>query len=262
MNAVFVYLASLCFPVFQDNLNGNSLPASAAPYGFTWQPAYSIDKQARPPLNAYQPQAGDIILYSDTNFVWTLLYLIARTQPVPGHAGLVVKMPDGEMGILEAGYNDKPITKVTPITKRFYEYKGTIWIRKRKSPIGETESNALTHFAYSVAEHPYAIGRFALQLTPFRSRGLLRTNYLGKPKGLQGRYMCAEIVLEALVYAGLLSAESTRPAATYPTDMFYDKSPIPYINKNLNLSSMGWEIPAMWTAQKSGPVCVEALKKN
>ena len=79
---------------------------------------------------------------------------------------------------------------------------------------------------------------------------------MGKPKGPGGRYHCAQAALEGLVYAGLLDPETTRPSATFPRDMFFDRSPIPYIDKHLHLDQ-GWEVPALWTATPvRGPDCV------
>jgi hypothetical protein len=222
-------------------------PANLSRYGYHWQPAYSVDRQERQPLEAYNPQPGDIFLYSHTNTMWTTLYVIARAGAVPGHSGMVVKMANGELGILEAGYNDKPWTKTTPLVSRFDDYKGTIWIRKRITPLSEEQSCLISQFASQLEDRFYAVGRFALQLTQIRTRGYFRTAFMGKPKGLEGRYMCAECILEALVYAGLLPKETTRPSATFPIDMFYDASTIPYINKHLNLYNAGWEKPVLWT---------------
>ena len=54
------------------------------------------------------------------------------------------------------------------------------------------------------------------------------------------------MVMEALVYADLLPSGTTRPGATYPRDMFFDKSHIPYINNHLAIKD-GWQVPRWWT---------------
>ena len=53
--------------------------------------------------------------------------------------------------------------------------------------------------------------------------------------------------MEALVWAGALDKETTQPSATYPRDIFFDRSPNPYINKHPNLSDC-WYPPARFTA--------------
>ena len=100
-------------------------PAQADRYGYLNQPAYSIDKKQRLPMTAYQPQPGDVILFSDPNLFWGTLYAIAMTS-APGHVGLVVRMNDGELGIVEAGYDDKPQVRLIPLEPRLPHYKGNL----------------------------------------------------------------------------------------------------------------------------------------
>jgi hypothetical protein len=51
--------------------------------------------------------------------------------------------------------------------------------------------------------------------------------------------------MEACVAAGLLDPSKTRPAATFPRDIFFGRSNCPFLNKNLDLSA--WHPPARWT---------------
>ena len=165
---------------------------------------------------------GDILLLSDTNKFWSTLYKIAFTGK-PGHAGVVVNMPDGRLGVLEAGYNDTTWTRVTPLDYRINEYHGTVWVRQREVPLTPEQDCRLTEFAVAADGSRYALGRFLLQLTPLRSRAPLRTYCIGGPRGIGQRYFCAEETIEALTYAGLIDPHLARPAATYPQDMFYDR---------------------------------------
>jgi hypothetical protein len=41
-----------------------------------------------------------------------------------------------------------------------------------------------------------------------------------------------QIVVEALVYAGLVDSRTARPKATFAQDMFYDRSRNPYIDRH------------------------------
>ena len=226
----------------------HSLPpahASPAPFGYLYQSAYSLDAQPRLPAEAYSPQPGDLILGSNPNLIWSTAYLIAGTGG-PGHSAIVVSLPDGSPAVLEAGTSDRAVVAVTPLQCWFRRYKGKVWVRRRKTPLGEEESNRLTEFALLNDGKRYAALRLLAQLTPFRARGHFRTTYIGKPHGIRRRYYCTEIVLEALVYAGLLDRETTRPTATYPRDIFFDRSNIPHIDRHLGLVC-DWHVPAFWT---------------
>ncbi|MCE9530651.1 MAG: CHAP domain-containing protein [Planctomycetes bacterium] len=219
-------------------------PEQAAPHGFLNQPAYSLDRNVRPPVTPYRPQAGDVILFSDANVLWNVLYAIALTG-APGHTGLVVRMEDGRLGIIEAGYNETLWVRLNPLDERLPIYKGILWIRQRKTPVSETESRLLTEYAETINGRRYSVIRLLTQLTPFRTRGPIRTAFLAKPKGYRSTYICSESVLEALVHAGLINAETTRPSATFPRDLFFDQSPNPYINRHPPLAC-DWEAPAFW----------------
>src|SRR5207248_2542138 len=82
--------------------------------------------------------------------------------------------------------------------------------------------------------------------TPFRSRGPVRTYFMGKPKGGDRKsYFCSELVCEACVAAGLLDPQRTRPSATYPRDLFFGRSYNPFIDKHLDVNEC-WRPPARW----------------
>ena len=66
----------------------------------------------RPPALRYAPQPGDLLLLSDPDFIFNMLYVVARSGK-PGHAALVVTMPDGRPGVLESGFSFTPWTRVT-----------------------------------------------------------------------------------------------------------------------------------------------------
>ncbi|MBA2225746.1 MAG: hypothetical protein WHU94_07740 [Thermogemmata sp.] len=234
--------------------NGNSHGTMAdAPYGFLYAPAFSLHAELRYPASRYTPQAGDVLLMSDTDCFWTLMYRLAFTG-APGHAGLVVPLPDGRLGVLEAGYNETLWTRITPLAERLREYPGMIWVRRRCIPLTPQQQYRLMEFALAAADKPYASVRVALQVTPLRTRGPLRTFVMGRPRGPGRRYQCAEAVVEALVYAGLRDPRTARPSATYPQDLFYDRSWNRYLDRHPPLGE-DWEPPALWT-----PVLGWALK--
>lgn len=241
--ATVVAASSVIAPV-DRNANGKM---AGAPYGFLYAPAFSLHVELRFPATRYTPQAGDVLLMSDTDCFWTLMYRLAFTG-APGHAGLVVPLSDGHLGVLEAGYNETLWTRITPLAERLWEYPGMIWVRRRCIPLTTQQQYRLMEFALAAADKPYASRRVALQVTPFRTRGPLRTFIMGRPRGPGRRYQCAEVVVEALVYAGLCDPRTARPSATYPQDLFYDRSWNRYLDRHPPLGD-DWEPPALWTPE-------------
>ena len=219
--------------------------ASPAPFGYLYQPAYSLDAQPRLPAEAYSPQPGDLLLPNNPSLFATISYFLAGSGR-PSHSAVVFALPDGSPAVLEAWATKGAVVAVTPLQTWLVGYKGKIWCRRRKTAISEEQSSRLTEFALLNDKKSYAFLRVVAQVTPFRHRGYFRSTYIGRPHGIRKTYYCSEIVLEAMVYAGLLDPETTRPTATYPRDMFFDRSHIPYIDRHLGLACE-WHVPALWT---------------
>jgi hypothetical protein len=227
-----------------------------APYGELFQPAYCLDECLRGPARPYDPQPGDIIFFTDDhNHFWDVTYKIAASGH-PYHSGVVVLLPDGELATLESGPDDSSLVEVCSLFERLKFHhcnRGRIWIRRRKVALTVEESCRLTEFAITQRHKPYALARLLGQVTPLRSRGPLKTNFMGGCQGPHDCYFCSELVLEALVYAGLMDPVTTRPRATYPRDFFFDSSINPYLRRHLNLSCT-WEPPARWCTDEC-PCC-------
>lgn len=236
-------LAALCLA--QD-------PDSCGSY--LYQPAYCLDNVRRCPARPYQPQPGDIVLATDDKFFWKITHNLAWTGH-PHHTGVVFARCDGSLAVLEAGPHDTRWIKTLDWWPhlREYEEQGLVWIRARKTPLTDEQSACLTAFAEAQDGKKFAILRLGYQLTVFRPRGPfgLKTQFMGKPKGDRNKFYCSELALEALVAAGALDAETTRPAATYPRDIFFDSSPNPYLDRHLKLCC-GWDAPALWTSCPNG----------
>ena len=231
------------------------------PGSYLWQSTYEIDYDLRGPTRPYSPQPGDIVLSTDTSKFWKVMHNLAGTGH-PTHSMIVFAFPDGRMGILEGGPHDTMKCRALEALPHMYSYEmeGRIWVRRRAVPLTPEQSARLTEFALATDGRDFAIGRLAEQLTPFRARGPLKTAFVGKPNGLErSSFYCSELVTEACVYAGLLSAETTRPSATYPRDLYRDRSINPYINKHLKLAPC-WDIPARWTSYPSPTCYVEVVK--
>ncbi|WP_439620777.1 hypothetical protein [Gemmata sp.] len=228
-------------------LPGAGRPAPCA--SFLWQPSYELDFALRGPAREYVPQPGDIVLSADGSVFWKLMHNLAGTSH-PTHSMIVFAYPDGSMGILEAGPHDTLKCRTLEALPHMlsYEAEGRVWVRRRAVPLTPEESARLTEFALATNLRKFALGRLARQLTPIRSRGPLRTAFVGKPQGLDREsYFCSELVCEACVYAGLMNPCTTRPSATYPRDLFMDHSPNPYLNRHLKLAPC-WDPPARWTS--------------
>ncbi len=217
--------------------------------GFLCQPAYALDDERRGPAEPYTPKPGDIVLSTDNLIVWQVLFNMAFTGH-PHHSGIIVARPDGRLGLLEAGPHDTFYVRLLDVVPHLCSYAddGRVWIRRRRTPLTPEQSARLTAWATAQDGKRFALLRLGVQLTPFRSRGPLRTWIMGGPHGERCSYFCAELVMESCVRAGLLDPNRTRPAATYPRDFFFDSSTNWYNNTHLNLSA-DWYPPARWLRQ-------------
>lgn len=215
---------------------------------FLYQPAYCMKDVLYCPAVAYLPQPGDIMLATDDSRFWALTHNLALAFQ-PHNSAIVVARPDGSLALLEAGPNDTLWCETLPLLPHLKEYedKGPVWIRKRRTPLTPEQCACLTDFAMRQEGKRFALIRLGGQLTPLRSRGPIRTWVLGKPNGDRRSYFCSELVTEACVAAGLVNPRTARPAATYPRDLFYDKSLNPYLRLHFDLSGC-WEPPARWTS--------------
>ncbi len=214
---------------------------------YLYQPSYTMDDCLREPVAPYMPRPGDIMLATDKNFFWKITHDLAFAFEPHGSAIFFTKS-DGSLAILEAGPNDTMFIRNLDAIPHLVEYanKGPVWIRKRRVPLTEEQSCQLTAFAERQNGKWFALQRLGLQLTPFRTRGPVRTYFMGKPHGDRISYFCSELVTEAMVASGLLDREIARPSATYPHDLFFEHSFNPYIERHYHLGAC-WYPPARWT---------------
>lgn len=247
---MFVALAILA--MIGTSVDGQCPCDNGAPQGsYLYQPAYCLDKILRGPAEAYGLQPGDIVFSTDYNPIWEVLFSLAGTGH-PHHSGIVFAKPDGQLAILEAGPHDTLFVEILDALPhlRSCEALGSVWIRKRRTPLTADQCQRLTCFAMNQNKHRFAVARLGGQLTVFRSRGPIRTRWVGGPHGERSSYFCCELLMETCVAAGLVDPITTRPAATYPSDVFFDRSNNPHINRYLNLSG-DWYPPARWVSAPS-----------
>jgi hypothetical protein len=221
-----------------------------APKGsFLGRPVYGLDAPLVGPCAPYVPQAGDIFLASDQQRWARCGHWLAGGAGVH-HSGIIFCLPSGRPALIEAGpFNSIRIEVMDPLEHfRAHLAAGDrVWIRRRAIPLTPDQSARLTAFALAQEGKPFAVWRLVGQLSPFRSRGPLRTWFLGKPHGNRDSYFCSELVVESCVAAGLLDPETARPAATYPRDLFFGRSFNLYLNLHPALEP-GWLPPACWCA--------------
>jgi hypothetical protein len=213
---------------------------------YLYRPAFCMDHELRQPAVPYVPLAGDIFVCSGRE-MWAKLGHWAAGTGAPQHSGIVFLRPDGRPALLEGGPNNClhcRALELIPQLQGYAEHE-RVWIRRRCEPLTAEQSAALTAFALSADGKRFALWRMFGQLTPFRSRGHWRTEYVGGPHGDRRSYFCSELVSEACVAAGLLDGCTTRPAAMYPRDLFFGRSTNAWIDAHLDMSA--WEPPARWT---------------
>jgi hypothetical protein len=220
---------------------------------FLYEPAYSLDNALRGTPKPYRFQPGDLVLPTERDIFWTATHIIAGAFQ-PHHSGIVIALPDGSLGVLEGGpHNTLRIGILDPTeSMKEYEEVGPVWVRRRAVPLTEEQSRKLTEFARQVVGKRFAIIRQGAQMTHLGSRGPLRTWITGRSHGPdRSAYFCSELVVEALVAAGLIDEKTARPRATYPRDLFMDSSHNFYLNMHLKLAP-DWDPPARWTSDPHG----------
>jgi hypothetical protein len=225
---------------------------------FLYSPSFDIDGKPAGNPEPYRPQAGDIFLCTDRIIIFQLGHWLAGSG-APHHSGIVVALTEGKMGLLEAGPHNSLTVRLMPDLAahlKSYEAVGErVWIRQRLTPLTPEQSKHLTAFAQAQNGKWFAGLRLVGQLTPFRSRGPVRTRWLGKPHGERFSYFCSELVTESCVAAGMLDGKRARPSATYPRELFFGKSTNPILNENLQIND-GWLPPARLTCS----VAVDSIK--
>src|SRR5205823_11494352 len=144
-----------------------------------------LDFALRGPTRLYTPQPGDIVLSTDASRFWKIMHNLAGTSH-PTHSMIVFAYPDGRLGILEGGPHDTLKCRALEALPHMFSYEaeGRVWVRRRAVPLTPEQSARLTEFALAVDGRRFALGRLADQLTSFRTRGPVRTAFVGKPHGL------------------------------------------------------------------------------
>jgi hypothetical protein len=220
-----------------------------APFGCLSQPIRDLNEAPQGPWEPYAPHPGDLFFATDRTLWNRAGHWLAGGAGVH-HSGIVYERPDGHLALLESGpFNSLRVEAVDPFEHMStHEQRGEkVWVRRRNTPLTPEQSARLTEFAEAQVDKRFATLRLLAQVTPFRTRGPVRTNFVGRPHGERGSYICSELLLESCVAAGLLDRDTTRPSATYPRDLLLGRSHVPYLDRHLHLEP-DWCPPARWTA--------------
>jgi hypothetical protein len=230
----------------QARVTGSSQAPAIGSY--LCQPAYSRDWETRGPVESYVPQPGDIFLATDQRLWFRWGHLIAGANGVH-HSGIVFARPNGELGLIEAGpFNKTKVEVMSPYThmSAHNAVGDRVWIRRRRCPLTPEQSARLTAFAMAQEGKPFALARWFGQLTPLRTRGPIKTWFVGEACGNRPRWFCSELVTECCVAAGIMDRRVARPSAIYPSDLFWSRSYNLYLNHHLDELMSGWYPPARW----------------
>lgn len=218
------------------------------PVSYLAQPAYCLKDVIHLPLREYVPQPGDLFLSTD-QALWSRFGHALAGGPGLHHSGTIFALPDGGLGLLEAGPYNTPTIQVLDPWKHMNDHVmmgDQVYVRRRKVPLTPEQSARLTAWACAQNGKPFATCRMLRQITPFRTRGPIRTHFMGFPNGERDRFFCSELVCETCVFAGLMDPVTTRPSATYPADLFFGCSINPYLDQHLWKLEVSWDPPARW----------------
>jgi hypothetical protein len=239
-------------------LLGIAAPGANAGDNYLCQPTYTMDEEERGPSHVYAAQPGDIYMSTDKLF-WARAGHFLAFSGAPHHSGIVVARSDGRMAMLEAGPFNGIWVEIVDLDYCLAEHqrrREIVWIRQRRTPLTAEQSASLTKWAESQDGKRFAVFRLLGQITLFRSRGPLRTYFMGGPHGERSAYFCSELVMESCVHVGLLDPATTRPSATYPRDLFFDQSMNRFLSQHFTLAD-GWFPPARWVTSPAIAVPVE-----
>ena len=171
----------------------------------------------------YRPEAGDLLLYTQSKYE-KLFQLVGTAAPT--HSAIVFERPDGIPASLELTGPQVITAKVhhLDVGTRLHGYPGSIIVRRSRMPLTREQSAALTKFALAQEGKDFALGRLALQATPFHCHSGWRRTLFGHTYLDRSRWLCSEIAVAGATVAGLLDPQQCPANAMYPRDLAYDES--------------------------------------
>jgi hypothetical protein len=235
---------------------GSAAPAVAAAFqpAAPMQAGYLVipvrDARGRDELQVepYYPRAGDILLYDYHEKILDLAFkYVGSGSPI--HSAIVIDRPDGRPAILEIGANSRPqafteafIVEVKP---RLDSYPGAVMVRRPRQPLTPEQAEHLRTWSLAQQGKKFAVGRLALQGTPFNCRKGLRHMLFAHTYLDRDRWICSENVVAGATVAGLLDPHVHFANSMYPRDLAYDEK--------YDLSAT-YQVPVLWVATENPPI--------
>jgi hypothetical protein len=95
-------------------------------------------------------------------------------------------------------------------------------VRRLRCPLTEEQSCALTNFAIQQEGKRYAVLRLVRQITPFRTRGPVRTKLFATTIMDRRRWICSDVIIAAGTLVGLFDRHAMPASAIYAWDVMHD----------------------------------------
>src|SRR5262249_18408840 len=115
-------------------------------------------------------------------------------------------------------------TYIVDVLPRFKNYPGCVLIRRPRRTLTPCESQKLTEFALAQQGKDFAVGRLALQITPFNCRYGLRHTWFAHTYFDRHRWICSENAVAAATIAGLMDPKKHPANCMYPRDLAFDET--------------------------------------
>lgn len=185
--------------------------------GYLWS-GYTPKNPGQP--IAWKPQVGDIVLSTSPDVGQIITYLLARTTH-PQHIALIIRQPDGELGIIESGGGGDLSATLRPIlgrlgTNDLVKERRFIWVRRIKRAVTERQSQLMTELGVPQVGKPFVpYSRLAWFWTPGRIAPRKTTFD-------QEKWFCTELVVALLNEAGVLPKGKFKPGSAVPRALFTD----------------------------------------
>jgi hypothetical protein len=179
----------------------------------------------------YDPQPGDIVLFRSSRIISNVLCHVVLCGGAT-HSAIVATRKDGSLALLETPYVGAPVT-LSDIVPALQQYRGRIWVRRRKTPLTEPQACNLTAFAHEQEGKKYDFGGLLVMPWCRPLQCFSKKNHDVSDVDASS-YFCSSLVVAACMAANLLDPREVRPVCVCPNDL---------MNDWLVDLSCGWEKP-------------------
>jgi hypothetical protein len=171
-------------------------------------------------LECYDPQPGDLVLFSYYKPLRNLIFFLAHSGGAT-HTALVVRRANGTLALLEAPGPKFPVM-LSDLPSRFRAYQGRIWVRRLRTPLSPEQSARLTAFACAQEGKPFS-GTAVLATLWGRPVRRPRMGCAGPEELDPPAWFCSSLTAAAGIAAGVIDPCVSRPKTTDPEDLKSDR---------------------------------------